>query len=235
MQNNQLKSPVDHDVDHITVHHVFRTVQGEGPFAGRPSIFVRLYGCNLQCPLCDTEYTGQMNRHTIAEAVDLVRKHAFTRGALVLHQKQLVVITGGEPFRQHGLGKFVLELATSGFLVQIETNGTLATPEFPWGAATIVCSPKTPRVNEELARHARHFKYVLEAEHVDPTDGLPTRALGGMNPARPPAFWQGTVYLQPADEQNSLTNRANLDACIKSCFTFGYHLGIQNHKNAGLE
>ena len=41
----------------LQVNSVFHTIQGEGPFAGSPSVFVRLSGCNLQCPACDTEYT----------------------------------------------------------------------------------------------------------------------------------------------------------------------------------
>jgi len=41
----------------LDFHSMFFTIQGEGPFAGHRSIFVRLAGCNLQCPGCDTEYT----------------------------------------------------------------------------------------------------------------------------------------------------------------------------------
>lgn len=36
----------------VEVHSAFATIQGEGPFAGRPAIFLRLAGCNLQCPGC---------------------------------------------------------------------------------------------------------------------------------------------------------------------------------------
>jgi len=34
------------------VHSIFATIQGEGIYAGMPAIFVRLAGCNLQCPAC---------------------------------------------------------------------------------------------------------------------------------------------------------------------------------------
>ena len=42
----------------LAVHSIFYTIQGEGPFAGETAVFVRLAGCNLQCPLCDTDYTS---------------------------------------------------------------------------------------------------------------------------------------------------------------------------------
>ena len=35
---------------------VFYTVQGEGVMMGTPQVFVRLAGCNVGCPECDTDY-----------------------------------------------------------------------------------------------------------------------------------------------------------------------------------
>jgi 7-carboxy-7-deazaguanine synthase len=33
------------------------TIQGEGPFMGRHCLFVRMFGCNLECTWCDTPQT----------------------------------------------------------------------------------------------------------------------------------------------------------------------------------
>ena len=36
---------------------VFRTIQGDGTYAGTPMTFVRLAGCSVGCPQCDTDYS----------------------------------------------------------------------------------------------------------------------------------------------------------------------------------
>ena len=78
----------------LKVHSIFMTIQGEGPFSGHPAVFIRLAGCNLACPFCDTEYTENAVTMTIPEIRKAVRNaHTVNKG--------LVVITGGEPFRQN--------------------------------------------------------------------------------------------------------------------------------------
>ena len=54
--NNQKPSPIEREEDgRLAIFHIFHTIQGEGPLAGRSAIFVRLAGCNLgnaTCPFC---------------------------------------------------------------------------------------------------------------------------------------------------------------------------------------
>lgn len=217
----------------VEVHSVFWTCQGEGPFVGDPAVFVRLTGCNLQCILCDTEYTSKRTRYLPADLVTLVRNTAPAH-ALLWHRKPLVVVTGGEPFRQD-FGEFVKELVAAGFdRVQIETNGTLY-QDVPFIPLTVVCSPKTPRLNPDLMPRIDVLKYVLDAAHVDPADGLPSATLGGQVPvARPWPGFAGTVIVQPADEKDPVKNAANRKAVLDSCLRFGYRSGIQAHKHWDL-
>lgn len=226
----------------LDVHHFFKTIQGEGPFAGEPAIFIRLAGCNLECPLCDTEYTLERRRMIPTSIVKAVEALA-TETAI-----KLVVVSGGEPFRQN-LAPTTRELIKTGFRVQVETNGTLFVPDMPFSSEdfAIVCSPKTPKINMELAEHINAFKYVLNYRSVDSTDGLPILALdrgfgfqeervarppeeifGGCDPA-------GFIYVSPCDEGDPLQNKRHLDAAIKSCTKFGYTLCVQIHKLIGLE
>lgn len=220
---------------YVDLHSVFETIQGEGPFCGTPCMFVRLAGCNLQCPGCDTEYTEGRRQTHIQDLVDTIKD---------MREGGLVVITGGEPFRQN-ISALVTWLVLSGYFVQIESNGTLACDDgyVVWNknyserkGAYIVCSPKTPKIHPSFYEHACAFKYVLEAEHME-DDGLPTTVLGNVVPrcvARPPPEYTGPVYLQPMDSQNLELNNANLAAAIQSSISHGYILQLQIHKYIGM-
>jgi len=102
------------------------TLQGEGPSAGRPAVFIRLSRCNLTCTWCDTSYTWDWTRfdprsETVKEDVRDVAAWASAQAP------QLVVITGGEPMLQQPvLAGLIRMLIESGKIVEIETNGTVA-------------------------------------------------------------------------------------------------------------
>lgn len=246
------KQPIEKRVEHpdglVEVHSVFYTIQGEGPFCGTPAVFVRLAGCNLQCPWCDTEYTATrtlLNPRSVLSMVQMAldagtvgpENHLDPTG-------QLVVITGGEPFRQN-LSQLLHELVTAGFYVQIETNGTLPPSRFDYSVninnrsgAYIVCSPKTGKVNPLVWSQACCVKYVMAADD-ESHDGLPTQALGHTaNPilARPPVTWPASmIYLQPMDAKDYDENNRNVMAVRDSCLRNGYILQLQIHKLIGVE
>ena len=165
-------------------------------------------------------------------------------------QGRLIVISGGEPFRQP-LGPLLDDLTVAGYAVQIETNGTLPPPEGfehvfrvrsdgenATGQVFIVCSPKSGKLNPKIVELACCFKYVLSADAQHPEDGLPTTALGhSAHPilARPPRGWLRPIYLQPADHKDEAINKRNQDAVVAACLKHGYTLQLQTHKYLGLE
>lgn len=227
MINKQRAEQQLEDPDTILVHHVWATMQGEGPHAGRPAVFVRLTGCNIRCPACDTDYTSQRNSLSPVEVVEVVR---------AIRQSGLVVLTGGEPLRQD-ITKLVRVLLDEGYEVQIETNGTVYR-DLPFDNKNfmIVCSPKTTHIDAQLAQKVSAWKYVMDADHVDVIDGLPTSVLLGKGyVARPPEGNEAPVYLQPLDVEDELENSRNLKAVVCSCMTNGYRLCLQVHKIIGLE
>jgi len=122
----------------VRVAEVFGpTVQGEGPSTGRPAVFVRLWGCNLDCAWCDTPYTwdvsgknGTVYRRDDESTVVDAEALAATASALVPAGRLFdyrAVITGGEPLLQSGELTVLVE-ALAPLRVEIETNGTLTPP-----------------------------------------------------------------------------------------------------------
>lgn len=222
-----IEKAVESDGKVLDVHTVFSTIQGEGPFAGQPAVFVRLAGCNLQCPLCDTEYTHGRMQLSIPMLYDTILD-------VISGYRPLIVITGGEPLRQN-IAPFVSFMLMKGYRVQIETNGSLYR-ELPFGNPdlTIVCSPKSGKLNEQLIRHVKAFKYVGKSGDLDVTDGLPIHALDhpvGKRVARPPVgFPRQATYLQPVDTQDEAENKIHLQAVMSSVRNFGYTLCLQTHK-----
>lgn len=230
------RQPIEKRTDnpaYIDVHSIFRTIQGEGPFCGTPCTFVRLAGCNLQCPGCDTDYTKGRQLLTVYQLVEEIREHSYDG---------LVVITGGEPFRQD-LSLLFQSLLALGYYVQVETNGTVKPSRAAYNQSIddrhgvyLVCSPKTGKLNPAMSWTACAFKYVMNCNDVDPDDGLPTSVLGnGIRVARPPEGWTRPIYLQPLDEGcvcNACQelNRDHTQACIDSCMKHGYTLQLQIHK-----
>lgn len=234
----------------LAVHSIFHTIQGEGPFTGHPAVFVRLAGCNLKCPGCDTDYTSNRTPMTPEQILDKILELA--------NPTTLVVITGGEPFRQYNV-KYLLELLINSRMnVQIETNGTLPPVPFTIGATEdyhystmvtnsslstvsgvyIVCSPKSGSVNPLIRKYACCFKYVVKHDDVDPVDFLPIHSLDhpvGVKVARPSPEYNRTIYVQPMDEQDEAKNKSNLQQAIDSCLQGGYTLQIQTHKIINME
>lgn len=97
---------------------VFLTLQGEGLLAGQPMVFVRLAGCPVACPDCDTNYSVA-ERATVAE---VVRRVINAAGCC-----RNVWLTGGEP-AVFDLRPFVRELHLTGFRVALATSGIRPVP-----------------------------------------------------------------------------------------------------------
>jgi 7-carboxy-7-deazaguanine synthase len=223
----------------LQVHSIFKTIQGEGPFCGTPCVFVRLAGCNLQCPACDTDYTS--NRNIMGPGEILFHVNELWRGPR--WRKGLVVITGGEPFRQH-IGELIDTLLHHGYFVQVESNGTMNPPAQFWNKDTgmrvgayLVISPKTGKLNPLALEAACALKYVV-AEGDIHTDGLPLHALDHPSkpyPARPPHGWDCPIYVQPMDAKSTAQNHRNTAAAVQSCLEHGYILQLQVHKYIGVE
>ena len=105
----------------MRIAEVYSSIQGEGQFAGTPSVFVRTTGCNLRCWFCDTPFTSWQPEGLHVSVADLVQQaNAFD----IEH----VVLTGGEPLLQPEAVPLCEQLLAAGHFVTIETAGTVFRP-----------------------------------------------------------------------------------------------------------
>ncbi len=120
------------------VMEIFLSVQGEGLWTGHPAVFVRLAGCDVGCPWCDTKdswVADRYPRYSVGEIVSAVEERA--RGG-ANGRVGIVVVTGGEP-TQYDLSPLVEALKGSGWRVHLETAGVFPVRgSFDW----VTLSPK---------------------------------------------------------------------------------------------
>lgn len=100
----------------LLVTEIFHSIQGESTFAGRPCVFVRLAGCNLDCAWCDTRYARDEGEPM---AVERIVQRVLAFGC------PLVEVTGGEPLAQAQTPRLLASLAEAGLEVLLETNGSI--------------------------------------------------------------------------------------------------------------
>ncbi len=132
----------------LPVSEIFESIQGEGPFAGTPSIFLRFVFCNLKCVWCDTKYTWKGNilykRMKLKEIEEKILRYNLTH----------IVITGGEPLLwQKDFYPFVERLLNKEFIIEVETNGTIE-PELPEKVYFNV-SPKLSNSGEDFEKRIK--------------------------------------------------------------------------------
>ena len=108
---------------------IFASLQGEGPSAGRPSVFVRLSNCTLACTWCDTAYTWRFSGPGAFErkANQVTLSEVETAARILALNGDRLVVTGGEPLLQSPALARLLALLPA-MHVEIETNGTVAPP-----------------------------------------------------------------------------------------------------------
>ena len=202
------------------VKEIFYTQQGEGAHAGRPAVFCRFAGCNLWsgreidrasavCQFCDTDFVGIngvlggkfAGARQLADRIDAQWPASHPRS-------KFVVLTGGEPLLQLDTA-LIDALHARGFMIAVETNGTLPVPA---GVDWICVSPK---MGATLVQRAGN-----ELKVVIPQLSQDLAAYESL------AF--DHFYLQPMDSPTAAHNTAlAIDHCKRHP---QWKLSVQTHK-----
>jgi organic radical activating enzyme len=186
----------------LKVTTIFYSIQGEATHIGKPSIFIRLYGCNLKCSFCDDLLHKE--HYTLYKYEDILSK-------ISQYPAKQIVITGGEPSIQN-LNEFIELLQKNNYYVSVETNGYNFNNIHQ--ANWITYSPKDWTHIDPS--YADEFKFVVN-EHTDITPILELKT-------------NQTVYIQPENNIHR-PNMQNINHCIKLIKKYPHlKLSIQMHK-----
>lgn len=107
----------------MNVVEIFNSIEGEGKRTGLPCTFIRLFGCNLHCDYCDSQYACVpqdlgISTMSVNEILEVVKSFGCPN----------VTVTGGEPLIHDGIEKLLHALLREGYWVNVETNGTMVPP-----------------------------------------------------------------------------------------------------------
>lgn len=222
----------------IRVNEVFYSIQGEGVYQNIPTTFIRLQGCNLlpNCSWCDTEYAQKGSGGELLEVEEVLDRCVAVEGRTYQHW---VCVTGGEPLLQEeALHELVKGLKRFGFLVEVETNGSIKKPYWWTVVDSWVADIKCPssgvcgvslegwfdtRVHDQV-------KFVLaNSKDIDYAKGV-IRSNIHKNP---------TVLLSPAtfllvDKESSSVeeywNKEWLQEVVEVCKELKVRFSLQSHK-----
>lgn len=224
----------DAPTDSLFVTSMFFTLQGEGPYAGQPALFIRLAKCNLDCSFCDTFFDDgdwltfdEIESKMYAAINDHWSKQGkstppWAANGLNNYPGVVLVMTGGEPLLQDNISSFMAQQLAHFKAVQVESNGIPVT-DVPKGV-TLVCSPKC------MEKEGRAVKYFAPSKTIlDRADCL--KFVMSSNPDSPYhtvpewAFeWKRNnpdkeVYCSPMNVYNSFPQKIKLLRAEKGTIT----------------
>ncbi len=152
----------------MKINNIFTSIQGEGEFQGFPTLFLRLFGCNLRCSYCDALEAVEGNNF-FEKTVEEIAKEIND------FQGKHLCITGGEPLVQEKELSLLINRINDSKIVSIETNGSLSIKNLSQKFSNIFFSVdwKTPASGNSLfltenldilAKNQGWIKFVVENE-----------------------------------------------------------------------
>lgn len=138
------------------INEIFKSISGETSNNGKPTIFIRLSGCNLKCTYCDTDH----REGKLMELSKVVNK-VIELGSSEIYD---VCITGGEPLLNPLVSTLAYELRNHYYKVQIETNGSvplIQSPHFKY-----IMDVKCPSSEYHQTLYKENFRVLKPTDEI---------------------------------------------------------------------
>lgn len=213
------------------VNDIYGAIQGEGVHTGVPMVLLRLHGCAVGCPFCDTKETWDFDKQlevaTLDEALGANGHHAYISASQInaycrslFPTYRWILVTGGEP-AQYNLRKLVDALHDGGYKVALETSGTEVGhigAGFDWVCVSPkinmpgrkVIQPEALAVADEIKMAVGRQADIDRLNHLITTNTLKDGV---------------QICLQPISQRPRATQ-----LCIQTAQARGWRLSIQLHK-----
>jgi len=139
----------------LPIYEMFYTIQGEGFNSGKPVFLIRIAGCNIGCPWCDTKYAWKPSPNQLIEVERLINIASS-------YNAKSILITGGEP-TLYNLEPLTAAAKTKNITTYLETSGTnLITGNWDW----ICLSPKPfKQPIDQAFEIANELKVIIYSEN----------------------------------------------------------------------
>lgn len=152
----------------MKISEIFFSIQGEGLEIGLPTVFVRLFACDLRCTWCDSMYAVE-GRDFAEMSMNQVKSE------LEKFNCKRVCLTGGEPLIQRNEVEHLTEyLVSEGYMIVLETSGHKEPPPVFWTANCLIsmdCKCPSSEMEEKMdfslfekLRSKDQLKFVIQDE-----------------------------------------------------------------------
>lgn len=215
------------------INEIFYSLQGEATFAGLPSVFIRLQGCQVGCAFCDTKHTWNIEIHDIVEIDEIINKvNDSAKFANFSHDQLLheitkypncrhVVFTGGEPAR-YDLAPIMNTLESMGYTTQIETSATeeLNITDKTW----VTVSPKINMPGQKTLK----ANVITRANEIKMPVGRASDIQKLKDFIQEYTVVNTPIWLQPIS-----CNKTATQLCVETALQNNWRVSLQIHKFLG--
>ena len=214
----------------MLVNDIYLSLQGEGCLAGTPMVILRLQGCSVGCPFCDTKETWYEDidkKVSFRDALGTSENYSdITENEIVgfirdnFKNTLWVLVTGGEPAEQD-LGRLTSCLSKANYRIALETSGTATGHEnaiLNWNCVSPkIGMPGQREIIPWTIRVADELKFVIGCQKDLDVVSCFLAKYSKRDDCQ--------VCLQPMS-----TNQKATELCIETCMRMGYRLSLQRHK-----